>query len=138
MSVAQCGELYINAVRLCLSLCPLNIAILSIDVFCFFLLRYLQFNRHVRVKHSAIKEQLQHQRSDAVDVGDFSLTLREPQLLDSGVYICSIRQETGEKILTGIQLNVKGQIFLVLLILLPVSGGLLFHFRHYFMSGEFL
>ncbi|XP_023192926.1 heat shock 70 kDa protein 12B-like isoform X2 [Xiphophorus maculatus] len=46
-------------------------------------------------------------RSDAVDVGDFSLTLREPQLLDSGVYICSIHQETEEKMLSGIRLNVK-------------------------------
>ncbi|XP_014875267.1 uncharacterized protein LOC106937991 [Poecilia latipinna] len=79
-------------------------------------------------------------RSDAVDVGDFSLTLREPQLLDSGVYICSLRQETGEEMLSGIQLNVReifptwARIFLALLILLPVSGGLLFHFRHYFMS----
>ncbi|XP_014830561.1 PREDICTED: uncharacterized protein LOC106908850 [Poecilia mexicana] len=79
-------------------------------------------------------------RSDAVDVGDFSLTLREPQLLDSGVYICSLRQETGEEMLSGIQLNVReifptwARIFLTLLILLPVSGGLLFHFRHYFMS----
>ncbi|XP_023192432.1 uncharacterized protein LOC111609290 isoform X2 [Xiphophorus maculatus] len=72
-------------------------------------------------------------RSDAVDVGDFSLTLREPQLLDSGVYICSIHQETEGKMLSEI-FPTWARIFLVLLVLLLVSGGLLFHFRHYLIS----
>ncbi|XP_047225675.1 uncharacterized protein LOC124870895 [Girardinichthys multiradiatus] len=79
-------------------------------------------------------------RPDTLDSGDFNLTLKEPQLSDSGIYICSLRQEKEEIMLSDVQLNVReifptwAIVLLVLLVLLAVSGGLLFHFRLYFMS----
>lgn len=48
-------------------------------------------------------------RSDALNSGDFSLTLSEPQLSDSGIYICSLQHETEEILLSDVQLNVTGQ-----------------------------
>ncbi|XP_035994565.1 uncharacterized protein LOC118563573 [Fundulus heteroclitus] len=77
-------------------------------------------------------------RPDALDSSNFSLTLKEPQLSDSGVYICSLGDK--EEILSDIQLHVKeifptwAVVLLVLLVLLAVSGGLLIHFRHYLIS----
>ncbi|XP_039458932.1 V-set domain-containing T-cell activation inhibitor 1-like [Oreochromis aureus] len=48
-------------------------------------------------------------RPDALDTLDFSLTLRNPQMTDSGNYTCSIGNEREEQKLTDIQLHVKDQ-----------------------------
>uniref|UniRef100_A0A096LZI6 Ig-like domain-containing protein n=1 Tax=Poecilia formosa TaxID=48698 RepID=A0A096LZI6_POEFO len=44
---------------------------------------------------------------EALDSSDFSLTLRKPQLLDSGIYICSMTENQEETALSGVQLHVK-------------------------------
>uniref|UniRef100_A0A3Q4GWL5 Immunoglobulin V-set domain-containing protein n=1 Tax=Neolamprologus brichardi TaxID=32507 RepID=A0A3Q4GWL5_NEOBR len=48
-------------------------------------------------------------RPDTLDTLDFSLTLRKPQLIDSGSYTCSISAGREEQTLTDTQLQVKGQ-----------------------------
>ncbi|CAI5682847.1 unnamed protein product [Oreochromis niloticus] len=48
-------------------------------------------------------------RPDALDTLDFSLTLRNPQMTDSGNYTCSIGNEREERKLNDIQLHVKGK-----------------------------
>uniref|UniRef100_A0A087XQ16 Ig-like domain-containing protein n=1 Tax=Poecilia formosa TaxID=48698 RepID=A0A087XQ16_POEFO len=106
---------------------------------------------HLRREQDDLRTQLERYRGrtrmapGALDSGDFSLTLSDPQPPDQGTYTCSLSDGRGRRILRVSQLRVRepfplqAKVLVVLLVLLLAalfaSGGLFYYFRHYLLSG---
>ncbi|XP_019223032.1 uncharacterized protein LOC102079145 [Oreochromis niloticus] len=112
---------------------------------------WMRFYREIMMVHeySNGSDQLKNQddlycgrtkmNEDLLRTGDLSLTLKYPTERDSGGYICTIYRDK-DILRQKVVLQVKERFpswataLLVHLVVLVVSGGLLFYFRHYFMS----